>query len=180
MPTGQSRAGRAWVRRLGLFVSGGARLRQAGSAIVNSQLLYILLLAMVAGVILFRLYTVLGRRTGHERPPHERFEGIGGAAEPPQKADKVVLLPGRTARRETAETSDPMARGLLDIKLADRSFDSDHFVEGARRAYEMIVTAFAKGERNALRPLLSDEVYATFDQAIGEREAKKEKVEFTF
>jgi predicted lipid-binding transport protein (Tim44 family) len=142
--------------------------------------LFILLLATVAGIILFRLYTVLGRRTGHERPPHERFEGIGGAAEPPKKPDNVVLLPDRTARPETSEASDPVARGLLDVKLADRSFDSDHFVEGARRAYEMIVTAFAKGDRDALRPLLSDDVYATFDHVISEREAKKEKVEFTF
>jgi predicted lipid-binding transport protein (Tim44 family) len=147
---------------------------------VNSQLLYILLLAMVAGVILFRLYTVLGRRTGNERPPHERFESIAGAAEPPKKPDSVVLLPDRTARAETAEASNPVARGLLDIELADRSFDAGHFIEGARRAYEMIVTAFAKGDRDSLRPLLNDEVYAAFDHVISEREAKKEKVEFTF
>jgi predicted lipid-binding transport protein (Tim44 family) len=68
----------------------------------------------------------------------------------------------------------------MDIKLADRNFDTDHFVEGARKAYEMIVTAFARGDRDALRPLLSDEVYATFDNVIAEREARKEKVEFTF
>jgi predicted lipid-binding transport protein (Tim44 family) len=142
--------------------------------------LFILLLATVAGIILFRLYTVLGRRTGNERPPHERFERIGGAAEPPKPADGVVLLPDRGAKPESAEASDPVARGLLDIKLSDRSFDSDHFVEGARRAYEMIVTAFAKGDRETLRPLLSDEVYATFDHVIGDREAKKEKIEFTF
>lgn len=148
---------------------------------MNSQLLYILLLATVAGIILFRLYTVLGRRTGNERPPQERFERAGGAAaEPSKPGDNVVLLPDRSARPETAEPSDPMARGLLDIKLADRSFDSDHFVEGARRAYEMIVTAFAKDDRDALRPLLSDEVYTAFDHVIAEREAKKEKVEFTF
>ena len=69
---------------------------------------------------------------------------------------------------------------MLDIKLHDRNFDSDHFLSGARAAYEMIVTAFARGERDVLRPLLSDEVFETFEHAIKEREAKKERVEFTF
>jgi predicted lipid-binding transport protein (Tim44 family) len=142
--------------------------------------LYIVLLAMVAGIILFRLYSVLGRRTGSERPPHERFERIGGAAEPPKPADNVVALPDRSARTEAPDSSDPVARALLDIKLADRGFDTDHFLEGARRAYETIVTAFAKGDRTTLRPLLSDDVYATFDQVVREREAKGYKIEFTF
>jgi predicted lipid-binding transport protein (Tim44 family) len=148
---------------------------------VNSQLLYILVLAMVAGIILFRLYTVLGRRTGNERPPQERFERVAGASEQPKTSDKVVLLPDRTAGPDQPEqAADPVARGLLDIKLADRTFAADHFVEGARKAYEMIVTAFARGDRDALRPLLSEDVYATFDAVIAERESRKEKVEFTF
>jgi predicted lipid-binding transport protein (Tim44 family) len=147
---------------------------------VNSQLLYLLVLAMVAGIILFRLYSVLGRRTGHERPPQERFERIGGAAEQP-KAENVILLPDRKVPAEqSAAADDPALRALLDIKLADRSFDTDHFVEGARRAYEMIVTAFARADRATLRPLLSDDVYAAFEQVIRDREAKNEKVDFTF
>jgi predicted lipid-binding transport protein (Tim44 family) len=148
---------------------------------VNSQLLYILLLAMVAGFILFRLYTVLGRRTGNERPPSERFGRLGGATEPAKPADNVVLLPDRTTRTDPAPApEDAVGRALLAIKLADRSFDTDHFVEGARKAYEMIVTAFAHGDRSTLKPLLSDEVYGAFDQIIRDREAKQEKVEFTF
>lgn len=148
---------------------------------MNSQLLYILLLAMVAGFILFRLYTVLGRRTGNERPPSERFGRLGGATEPAKPADNVVLLPDRTTRTDPAPApEDAVGRALLAIKLADRSFDTDHFVEGARKAYEMIVTAFAHGDRSTLKPLLSDEVYGAFDQIIRDREAKQEKVEFTF
>jgi predicted lipid-binding transport protein (Tim44 family) len=147
---------------------------------VNSQLLYILVLAMVAGVILFRLYTVLGRRTGNERPPHKRFERIGGVPDQAKVAENVVLLPDRNARPEQPEQgADPIARGLLDIKLADRAFDTEHFIEGARKAYELIVTAFARGERNVLKPLLSDEVYAAFASVIAERESRKEKVDFT-
>ena len=73
-----------------------------------------------------------------------------------------------------------MARGLLDIKLADRGFETDHFVSGARSAYELIVTAFARGDRAQLKPLLSDEVFAAFSQVIAGHEQRKETVAFTF
>jgi len=68
----------------------------------------------------------------------------------------------------------------MDIKLADRSFETDHFISGARSAYELIVTAFAKGERAQLKPLLSDEVYAAFGQVISGREQRQESMAFTF
>lgn len=148
---------------------------------LNSQLLYILLIAMVAGIILFRLYSVLGRRTGHERPPQERYGLSGRATQKPGGNDNVVALPDRAARAETLDKpADPVARGLLDIKLADRSFETEHFLEGAKRAYETVVTAFAAGERETLRSLLSDEVYAAFDSVIRDHGTRKEKVDFTF
>ena len=144
----------------------------------NSDLFEILLLAMVAGVIIFRLYSVLGRRTGNERPPQDRFQLSPPADKAPVAADNVVALP---APVRTAEPSaDPVARGLAEIKAADRSFESDHFVDGARHAYEMIVTAFAANDRAALKPLLSDEVYAAFDGVMRARDARHEKVTFTF
>jgi predicted lipid-binding transport protein (Tim44 family) len=68
----------------------------------------------------------------------------------------------------------------MDIKLADRSFETDHFISGARSAYELIVTAFARGDRAQLKPLLSDEVFAAFGQVISGREQRKETVAFTF
>ncbi len=145
----------------------------------NGQLLEILILAAVAAVILFRLYTVLGRRTGHEPPPREsyRLSGNPPADAPPK--DNVVALPSRS--EQIAERpADPVARGLFDIKLADRTFEADHFLAGARAAYETIVTAFARGDRAALKPLLSSEVYAAFDQVVAGREQRKEKVDFTF
>jgi predicted lipid-binding transport protein (Tim44 family) len=102
---------------------------------------------------------------------------------PPVK-DNVVTLPERTGAAAGASAgaanASPLTRGLLDIKLNDRSFDSDRFIGGARAAYEMIVTAFAHGERETLHPLLSDEVFETFDREIRAREAKKERVDFTF
>ena len=145
----------------------------------NSQLFLILVLAMVAGIILIRLYSVLGRRTGNEREPGAkwRFGSPQGPSSPEKAAgDNVVALPGRTA----PVGSDPVAQGLLDIKLADRSFETDHFVSGARKAYEIIVKAYAGGDRATLKPLLSDEVFAAFDSVISARDARHEKTAFTF
>ncbi len=146
----------------------------------NSQLLGILLIAMVAGIILFRLYTVLGRRTGNEREPRDSLRRIG-APTPPEPADNVVPLPDRTqARAAEPAGGDPAAQGLLDIKLADRTFETAHFVDGARHAYEMIVTAFAARDRATLRPLLSAEVYAAFDSVMHGHEERKETVSYSF
>lgn len=151
-------------------------------------------LAVVAGFILFRLYTVLGRRTGNERTPEERVgltprprQGAPETSPPETAKTNVIPMPepvrGSVQPAEAVATDVPsgaVGRALLDIKLADRRFDTAHFVAGARAAYEIVVTAFAKGERETLQPLLSDEVYATFEGAIRAREARKERVDFTF
>jgi predicted lipid-binding transport protein (Tim44 family) len=70
-----------------------------------------------------------------------------------------------------------VAEGLNRIQRADPSFDASHFIEGARTAFEMIVAAFAKGDKAELRPLLSDEVFQRFAMAIDERVAAKETLE---
>ena len=148
----------------------------------------ILLLAVVAGVILFRLYAVLGRRTGNERPPRDsyRLGNIGQQTAPSAEqasTGNVVLLPDRsqaTSGKIAADPASPAAQGLIDIKLADRKFETDHFISGARGAYEMIVSAFAAGDRAALKPLLSEEVYNAFEGTIRAREEQHEKIEFTF
>ncbi|MGD0144337.1 MAG: Tim44/TimA family putative adaptor protein [Rhizomicrobium sp.] len=149
----------------------------------DSQLLVILAVAMVAGVILFRLFTVLGRRTGNEREPPQPFQRIGGATPSADAADnKVVPLPGVAPRSVSApdKPADPLTSALVDIKVADRTFEAEPFLAGARHAYELILTAFAANDRAALRPLLSDEVYSAFDGVIKGREERKEKVAFTF
>src|SRR5476651_122714 len=106
---------------------------------LDSQVLEIIVAAMVAGVVLFRLYTVLGRRTGHEPAPSPAaLKPAGALASSPAPAD-------------------PLQRGLMDIALADRSFDKAHFLSGARTAYEIIQKSFAGSDRLALRPLLSDD-----------------------
>jgi len=143
----------------------------------DPQLLEILVLALIAGVILFRLYTVLGRRTGHEAPPPD--PRVPASVPRDAAKDNVIPLPSR-AEQIADRPADPVARGLFDIKLADREFDPDHFLAGTRAAYEIIVTAFARGDRAALKPLLSSEVFAAFDQVVAGREQAKQTVEFTF
>jgi predicted lipid-binding transport protein (Tim44 family) len=128
----------------------------------DSQLIGILIAAMVAGVLLFRLYTVLGRRTGHE-PQNDA--SMGNRAPSPLRdmgsapAPDMVQPPVDSAGN----------RGLLDIELADPDFSRDRFLNGARAAYEMIQKAYAEGDRLTLRPLLSDEVYAAFESGIAAR-----------
>ncbi len=111
-------------------------------------------------------------------------------------SDKVVTLPQRPAEAASrpTETSSPpaerwkdiadsgstVAAGLDAIVAADQSFDAKHFITGARTAYEMIVTAFAGGDRRQLRSLLSREVFDGFDAAITERERRGETVETRF
>ncbi|HEX3430149.1 MAG TPA: Tim44/TimA family putative adaptor protein [Rhizomicrobium sp.] len=145
----------------------------------DSQLLGILLLAMVAGIILFRLYTVLGRRTGHEREPQDRLRRIEAGAPQAAASDKLLALPDRTAAASDERgEQDVVAQALSKIKLADRNFDAAHFLEGAREAYREIVTAFAERNRDALRPLLNDEVYAAFDTEMRTHEERRETVNY--
>jgi predicted lipid-binding transport protein (Tim44 family) len=79
-----------------------------------------------------------------------------------------------------AEPGTPLAGGLDAIAAQDSSFDPRHFVSGARSAYEMIVLAFANGDRRALKDLLSSEVYDSFETVIKDREKHEQKTETRF
>ena len=135
----------------------------------------IILFAMVAGFLVLRLRSVLGRRTGNERR-RELF-----ARRPAPATEKVVTLvePEKRSSRPTDEASrgDVVTEGLKQIRRADPSFDPGHFLDGAKTAYEMIVMSFAEGDEAALKQLLSTEVFEGFESAIRERESRGEKVE---
>src|SRR5271166_10187 len=115
----------------------------------------IILFAMVAGFLVLRLRSVLGRRTGNER----RRDLFPRRAAP--AADNVATLvePDKRLAKPAGEAppADVVAEGLNRIQRADPSFDASHFIEGARTAFEIIVAAFAKGDKAGLRPLLIDE-----------------------
>jgi predicted lipid-binding transport protein (Tim44 family) len=131
----------------------------------------IVLFAMVAAFLVLRLRSVLGRRTGNE----QRRDTFG---RPPagSTGENVVTLPDRGKPVEGG-SDDSVAAGVAAIRGADQSFDPRGFGEGARAAFEMIVNAFAQGDTATLRPLLSDEVYDRFAEAIRVRAEAKETLE---
>lgn len=143
------------------------------------QFIDIIFLGLVAGFLVLRLRSVLGRRTGNEKQRdtlgRERLEE-GRTEAPDERPDNVVELPGRRggtgADVHTAEPGSPLDAGLTQIRLADRNFEPDQFLGGARKAFEMIVESFAKGDCDTLRPLLADDVYHDFEGAIAEREGQ--------
>lgn len=162
-----------------------------------------LIFLVLAVVIFAKLRSVLGRRTGDDEARVERLKAEQRARAAQREAqDKVVALPRRERQASPAEADAPvpqptaadaeekvrtfasgdqaLADGMLAIYKADKSFDPEAFVNGARAAYEMIVTAFAEGNRKTLRPLLSREVFEGFDAAIGEREKRGEIIEHGF
>ncbi|MBZ9792723.1 Tim44/TimA family putative adaptor protein [Rhizobium sp. 3T7] len=152
---------------------------------------FITLFFLVAAVLIFlQLRSVLGRRTGNEKPPRDLYTPRDAVGPESPDAGKVVTLPRRDASTEEddrfaaidafAPAGTALNESLREINKADASFDPKEFVNGARMAYEMIVMAFADGDRKALKNLLSREVYDGFDAAIADRESKGEKVKSTF
>jgi predicted lipid-binding transport protein (Tim44 family) len=145
---------------------------------------------VAAVVIFFQLRNVLGRRTGNERPPVDPFTAGRARDKDPAKTDNVVALPRKRGSGEAEESYaaiDAVApppgelnKGLRAIRDADSSFEPKGFVDGAKMAYEMIVMAYADGDRKTLKNLLSREVYDGFVAAIGERENRAEKIQSSF
>jgi predicted lipid-binding transport protein (Tim44 family) len=170
---------------------------------MNGQIDLITLISLIIlVVVVLKLRSVLGRRTGDEdsrleqRYRTERRAQTGSQA---REEDKVVTLPRREraeaamggdtdvsvaeveARIKTAAGADrDVERGLFDILKADPDFDPEPFLRGARQAYEMIVTAFAEGNRKTLKDLLSREVFDGFSAAVSERESKGEQIDQSF
>ena len=149
----------------------------------------------VAIVVLFRLRQVLGTRVGRERPPVDpvKSDKLADA-----KAEDSILTPRPRpaevkqndeelrARKLEAEIEQfshgnkDIAEGFAAIAAADHSFGPKAFLEGAKQAYEMVLTAFAAGDRKTLKTLLEKDVYDGFEHAMSERDAAGHKVDFTF
>jgi len=167
--------------------------RPAAESVQDVFDIYTIIFLALAVFIFLRLRSVLGQRTGRERPPYDPYSArdVRGTTN-----DNVVRLPGRTAPdavqkpveapepeerwKGIAETGSAIATGLEAIAAEDNGFDAKHFITGSRAAYEMIVLAFAEGDRRQLKNLLSREVYEGFDAAIRERETKGESIETRF
>lgn len=156
--------------------------------------IYTIIFLALAVFIFLRLRNVLGQRTGSERPPLDRgardvLNGAqdnnvvpmpGTVIDPAPAAPTADAAPAANRWAGTAEPGSALAAGLDAIAVQDSSFDPKHFLSGARGAYEMIVLAFANGDRRALKDLLSSEVYDSFDGAIRAREKSEQKTETRF
>ena len=161
---------------------------------MNFDPLNILLLA-VALVVFWRLRSVLGSRTGTEKPPLDPFGSKRGELQKDQAQDSVLRFP-QTAPAPAPEEDDrepaapvwtgfaepgtELAAALEQIAEKDPQFTPRSFVEGAKMAYEMIVDGFAKGDKAALKNLLSKEVFDGFARAIDDRQAQGQRVDSRF
>ena len=142
------------------------------------QIISIVVSAAIAVFLLFRLKNVLGRRTGQERY-RDPFARGPGAPVPGAQPPSGPIIDATATPAAPASPSAPLATGIAALKGADRNFDERAFLQGARGAFEIIVNAFAHGDTAALKPLLSDDVYAAFSRSIAERRAAKETHETT-
>jgi len=157
--------------------------------------IYTLLFLVLAVVIFLRLRSVLGRRTGNERPPYDPYSAQGDAPKSP--SDNVVPMHGNETNDKSSgyevEEMDPeerikgfapedseLADGLVAIARDDPNFEPSQFLAGAKRAYELIVTSFSEGNKKTLKPLLNKDVYDGFVSAIKQREERGEIVDSSF
>ena len=148
-----------------------------------------IIFALLAAFVVWKLRSVLGTKTGHERPPQDHTR-----PESPDKTKpegKVIRLPGAANDAGAsaagvdhwapfANAGSAVATGLDQIAALDADFSPAEFVEGAKGAYEMIIGAFAAGDRTTLQGLLAKDVYESFAAAVTEREAIGNSVETTF
>ncbi len=126
----------------------------------------IVLLAMVAAFLGLRLYSVLGKRTGHEQPFVAPLDSPGaGAAVAVEESRGVTPLASDTVFEPAA------AAGVKAIIAADGSFDVARFLEGSKAAYRMILEAYWRGDEEALAPYVGEDVREAFAASIAERQA---------
>ncbi len=130
------------------------------------QVLELIIFAIVAAVILYQLYAVLGRRVG--RQPEDN----------PEVVRRATALDTAGVARLPADS--PVLGGVAAIRAKDAAFDLDKFLAGAKGAFQTIVQAYAAGDRETLKPLLAPDVAAAFETGMAQREAegRSESVEF--
>ncbi|WP_448581168.1 Tim44/TimA family putative adaptor protein [Thermaurantiacus sp.] len=138
---------------------------------MQNGLIEIVFLAMLAGFIGLRLYQVLGRRTGHEKPVADPFRGAGAEVARPTASGTLREAEPVPLPELPANIGPSVRQGLDAIRNADRSFDIDRFIAGARGAYQMVLEAFWRGDEEELAELVSDEVMENFRHALAERRA---------
>ncbi|WP_455476495.1 Tim44/TimA family putative adaptor protein [Bartonella sp. B17] len=149
----------------------------------------VLVVALIIMVAVFvQLRNVLGKRIGFEKPPFDPYSGSSKKQTETETDDSVVSFPHQANSQKSdfseidaiSPEGSVLNEGLRAICQSDPHFSPKFFIKGAQVAYEMIVTAFAKGDRVQLKRLLSQGVFESFCSAIEQREKNGERVEFTF
>ncbi|AWD22004.1 Tim44/TimA family putative adaptor protein [Fuscovulum blasticum] len=143
---------------------------------MNSSLIQLLVLAGIAIFLILKLKSVLGTRDGFEKPPVPL-----DAVKPRVQRDFEVIEggPDRDIIDHVPDGSSS-AKALAAMKLVEPAFSVGTFLQGARGAYEMILTAFEKGDLDSIRPFLSDDVEASFAEVIAAREREGLTIESNF
>ena len=131
----------------------------------------LVLFGMIAAFLVLRLRSILGRRTGFERPPQANSPPPGPAVAPGPVIEGRAEPASAASSRPVPDPAGPAGQALGRMHAIDRTFDVARFLDGAEKAFRIIVGAFANGDRTALRSLLSDDTYRAFAQAIEAREA---------
>ncbi|EJF79334.1 Uncharacterized protein conserved in bacteria [Candidatus Bartonella washoeensis] len=149
----------------------------------------VLFVALVVMVVVFvQLRNVLGKRIGFEKPPFDPYSGCTKKQIESETTDNIVSFPHQANSQKSdfseidaiSPEGSALNEGLRALRQNDPHFSPQFFIKGAQVAYEMIVTAFAKGDRDQLKRLLSQNVFESFCAAIEQREKNNEKVQFTF
>ena len=140
----------------------------------GSALIEIIILAVVAGFLILRLRSVLGKRHGQERPRYEDADRYAGGEQ--EAPDNVTPFPGRAP----IDAEPPLLRGPAgQLQQLDPTFVEEEFLTGAREAFRMILAAYGSGDRDTLRALASTEVYDALEGAISDRESRDEILDAT-
>jgi predicted lipid-binding transport protein (Tim44 family) len=143
---------------------------------MNSPILQLLVLAGIAIFLILRLRSVLGTREGFEKPsvpsqPDNQRQG--------PELEVIESGPDHDIIDNVPEDSDA-AKALAKMKRVDNSFSVNDFLQGARGAYEMILTSFENGAMEDIKPFLSDDVYEAFAEVVETRREQELDIEFTF
>ena len=152
----------------------------------SSSFFELVILGTMAVIVILVLRNTLGRKTGNEhegaptphRQPMQKSSHHGDAG--PEGAAYSEPHDSQTSIDEFAEPGTKLAQALTEIQLADHNFDAGRFFSGSKSAYEMIVNAFASGDKTTLKSLLNEEIFKDFSSAIEARKARGERVETTF
>ncbi|CBI75797.1 conserved protein of unknown function [Bartonella clarridgeiae 73] len=149
----------------------------------------VLIIALIVVVVVFvQLRNVLGKRIGFEKPPFDSYSGYPKKQIEVETTDNIVSLPDQSSSQKSdfseidaiAPEGSELNVSLRTIRQFDPSFSPRFFMNGVQIVYEMIMTAFAQGDRVKLKEHLSSDVFESFCAAIEQREKNNERIQFTF